>query len=80
MRVEIYDPLAIHELGKRDNQEDSIYPLDGNATANNRLFILCDGMGGHEHGEVASQTVCECISESIRQYLQSRMSSQLCQI
>lgn len=50
--IELYPPLSIHEIGQRDNQEDAI------AQWNNRLFLLCDGMGGHEKGEVASQTVC----------------------
>ena len=55
MRIEIYPPLSIHEIGQRNNQEDSIIQW------NNRLFVLCDGMGGHEHGEVASQTVCQSL-------------------
>ena len=62
MRIKIYQPLAIHELGKRANQEDCIYPIEGKATENDRLFLLCDGMGGHKHGEVASQSVCKSLS------------------
>lgn len=57
MKILLYPPLSIHEIGQRDNQEDSIIQLD------NLLFILCDGMGGHEHGEVASQTVCQALGE-----------------
>lgn len=55
----------IHELGQRQNQEDSLFPAYGKATQEDRLFILCDGMGGHEKGEVASATVCETISQAI---------------
>ena len=55
MKIEIYPPLCIHELGQRANQEDAIAQWD------NRLFVLCDGMGGHEKGEVASQTVCQSL-------------------
>lgn len=58
-------PYSIHELGQRENQEDSIFPAHKKATANDRLFILCDGMGGHEKGEVASATVCEVMSNAI---------------
>ena len=65
MKIEIYQPQAIWELGQRDNQEDSIFPMFGKATDDDRLFILCDGMGGHEHGEVASQTVCKAMSNAI---------------
>ena len=65
MKIEIYQPQAIWELGQRDNQEDSIFPMFGKATDDDRLFILCDGMGGHEHGEVASQTVCKAMSDTL---------------
>lgn len=59
-------PYTIHELGQRKNQEDSIFPAHGASTPNDRLFILCDGMGGHEKGEVASATVCEVMSDIIQ--------------
>lgn len=65
MKIEIYQPQAIWELGQRNNQEDSIFPAFGEATDDDRLFILCDGMGGHEHGEVASRTVCKAMSNAI---------------
>ena len=56
MKIELYPPLSIHEIGQRENQEDSIIQWD------NHLFVLCDGMGGHEKGEVASQTVCQSLA------------------
>lgn len=68
MRINIYQPLAIHELGKRANQEDCIYPIEDKATENDRLFLLCDGMGGHEHGEVASQSICKSLSSFLLQH------------
>ena len=61
----------ILEFGKRKDiygnphQEDSIYPPLGIDASESRLFMVCDGMGGHEAGEVASQTVCDSISQSI---------------
>lgn len=55
MKISLYPPLSIQEIGQRPNQEDSIIQW------NNRLFVLCDGMGGHEKGEVASQTVCQSL-------------------
>ena len=55
----------LQELGQRTNQEDSLYPALGKSKPEDRLFILCDGMGGHEKGEVASATVCETISRVI---------------
>lgn len=62
---------SIQEFGQRKDaqgnphQEDSIYPLYGKQTDADRLFILCDGMGGHDAGEVASATVCEAMSQSV---------------
>ena len=55
----------LQELGQRANQEDSLFPALGQSTTDCRLFVLCDGMGGHEKGEVASATVCEQISRTI---------------
>lgn len=55
----------MHELGQRENQEDSLFPSLDQQTQEDRLFILCDGMGGHEKGEVASSTVCEAMSKTI---------------
>lgn len=63
MKIKIFPPLAILEQGNRDNQEDFIYPLNGRATSGDHLFIVCDGMGGHEHGEVASQTFTMALAE-----------------
>ncbi len=71
MRFKLYKPLAIHEIGKRDNQEDSIYPLLGKASAEDRLFVVCDGMGGHEHGEVASQA----FSLGLAKFFETNVSS-----
>ena len=55
MKIIINPPQSIHEIGQRPNQEDAIAQWD------NRLFVLCDGMGGHERGEVASQTVSQAL-------------------
>ena len=55
MKISIYPPFSIYEQGQRANQEDAI------AQWNNRLFVLCEGMCGHEKGEVASQTVSQSL-------------------
>ena len=65
MKYEIKQPLAIHSIGQRANQEDAIYPKEGQASVENRLFMVCDGMGGHEKGEVASAIVAEQVSAYI---------------
>lgn len=52
--IELRKPLSFSEIGRKDNQEDFLYPTT--ADKNTRVFIMCDGMGGHDNGEVASMT------------------------
>lgn len=52
--------IQFSEKGPRMNNEDSLNIVE---IADKRtLFVVCDGMGGHSCGEVASQTVCESFS------------------
>lgn len=64
MKLEL-KAYVIYELGTRKNQEDYYFPLVEELSDESRLFIVCDGMGGHECGEVASKNVCEAISEEL---------------
>lgn len=68
MKISIRQPLSYSHIGKKDKQEDCIYPPAGKATPENRFFILCDGMGGHEDGEVASNTVCETLGRFFEEH------------
>lgn len=55
------DPCHYDEI----EREWSFY--DGTAHTDDRLFILCDGMGGHDRGEVASRIVTQTMSQSLLQ-------------
>ncbi|MDR0843095.1 MAG: protein phosphatase 2C domain-containing protein [Acidobacteriota bacterium] len=59
MRIKLNTPCALNEIGGRDNSEDSIFPEKDKATADNWFFLVCDGVGGHQQGEVASRAVCD---------------------
>jgi PPM family protein phosphatase len=51
---------SMTDIGRRRPlNEDAIYAKDG-------LFLVCDGMGGHNAGEVASQLAAETIAGFIR--------------
>ena len=63
MKIQLFQPQAIYEMGGRKNQEDSIYPLKGEATEENRVFVVCDGMGGMDKGEVASAAVRDALGK-----------------
>ena len=52
---------SMYELGARSNQEDCLYPMPQDLTCTARNFVLCDGMGGHDSGEVASDAVCRAM-------------------
>jgi serine/threonine protein phosphatase PrpC len=61
----------LNEQGRRENLEDSIYPLPGQATLEDDLFMVCDGVGGENKGEEASRILCEAIP----QYFNTRKNS-----
>lgn len=63
MKIEIHPPLAIHQIGQRENNEDAIYPIFGKAAVNDKLFLVCDGVGGATKGEVASQLATQSFAD-----------------
>ena len=61
MYITIGKPYAVSEKGRRSNNEDAVYPLPERVHADQKLFLVCDGVGGAEKGEVASALACESI-------------------
>lgn len=67
-KVKVYSILEFgqrKDSSGRPHQEDCLYPAPGYLSAGDRTFILCDGMGGHDAGEVASATVCGTIGKAL---------------
>jgi protein phosphatase len=61
MQISIFPPQYFWETGGRDNNEDYMYPPPENhaVSENDTLFLVCDGVGGAQKGEVASRMACE---------------------
>ncbi len=55
------DHTLFTNVGERDNNEDYVGMVEQNGRY---CFVLCDGLGGHGKGEVASQLVVESIKDS----------------
>lgn len=62
MNIAIHLPACFNEKGARENNEDSIYPFPRTVTTDDRLFLVCDGVGGENRGEVASALACYSVS------------------
>ena len=74
-------PLRLQVVGATDvgnvrsHNEDTCYPLTANARTqphdelSPRLAIVCDGIGGHEGGEVASQLAVQSLQLQIKALL-----------
>lgn len=71
-----YEPLQLiaacgQSIGrKRELNEDSLFTLSANLAGNSGmqpfgLYIIADGMGGHQSGEVASNTAVRCIASHV---------------
>ncbi len=65
IRVKLHTPFALSDKGKRKHNEDCIFPPDNTKTdlSLNRLFLVCDGVGGESKGEEASRIACRVFSD-----------------
>ena len=70
MDIMMGQPFAVCERGGRLNNEDSVYPQPEVSSPKQRLFIVCDGVGGSEKGEIASALACESLQTYFSSFLQ----------
>lgn len=63
--IKLSNIYGFSEIGKKENQEDFVWPQVSDNPTFNRTMVLCDGMGGHEKGEIASKCVAEYIGTAI---------------
>ncbi len=60
-KVMTIDGFLYTDIGNRELNEDNLaYKKEGNAS----LFVVADGLGGHQKGELASQFVVDYLSDN----------------
>lgn len=74
MRIVIDQPQGFWDVGRRTKQQDSIYPTIQGFCADNHFFIICDGMGGHVDGEIASDIVVKSLVQNFNLFVDSGQS------
>jgi protein phosphatase len=79
MNITIGKPFATCEKGRRQNNEDYIYPLSELANSDQKLFIVCDGVGGAEKGEIASSLAIESIQTYFATFLEGDATEEFIQ-
>ncbi|MDD2437306.1 MAG: protein phosphatase 2C domain-containing protein [Massilibacteroides sp.] len=75
MHITIGKPYAASEKGGRANNEDFIFPAPEAVGTNQKLFIVCDGVGGANKGEVASAMACECFYSFLSSFFDGYMDA-----
>ncbi|MCD7915708.1 MAG: protein phosphatase 2C domain-containing protein [Tannerellaceae bacterium] len=70
MTITISKPCAISEKGGRQHNEDFIFPSPEAIDSDPNLFLICDGVGGAEKGEVASALACELFETYFSTFLE----------
>lgn len=68
MKITIRQPKSFSEIGRKDNQEDFLWPNPATVTTENRVFVMCDGVGGQDSGEVASQTAATALGTCLTEH------------
>lgn len=74
MNISIRKPIGYSQIGRKDQQEDAVWPLFSDVSPNNPCIVLCDGVGGSEHGEVASQTSSKVIGEYLTSVIKEKQA------
>ena len=58
MELHIHRPLAFSELGERSTNQDFVYPPPDWASTSDRLFVVCDGIGGADSDRDVGRHPC----------------------
>ena len=67
----------LFEVGIKGKQEDYIWPVAGEATVNDKVFIVCTGAGSSYSGETASKLFCQFMAAKVLKFGEREMSGEL---
>lgn len=62
MEYKLRNVVTLHQQGKRSYNEDFLFPEPGEISVRDRLFMVCDGVGGSVQGDQASRLVSKHFS------------------
>lgn len=65
--IKLKNILFLIEKGKRANIEDYIFPSLNSAKITDKIFIVCDGVGGENKGEIASKIAAETLGKFLNE-------------
>lgn len=68
MKISTAIGYSFKQDGARDHQEDSRFPDANTSQSGQKFFVVCDGVGGSEKGEVASGIVASTIGKQMSKY------------
>lgn len=63
MKIEIRQPYSFRQIGRSPRQEDARFPDLDVPGRDTRVFVVCDGVGGHGSGDIASALVAAAVGE-----------------
>ncbi len=68
MKIVLGQPYSFCQIGRRSNQEDARFPNEDKPINPAPYYVVCDGVGGEEDGEIASRTVCDAFAKYLNKH------------
>lgn len=62
MQICLSSPVSFSQIGQRTQQQDTLFPKVSEGSQATTLFIVCDGMGGADRGDMASRLLCDAVA------------------